>query len=745
MVRNFQDLATTPERTILLNLIDTGFAALQPEAVLKKSISLEGETLIVQDKQYNLADYQRIFLIGFGKGAAKNAYLLEQLLMERLTDGYVIDVIEQQFAKLNFTKGTHPLPSAENVEFTKQVVEKMESYQLTQKDLVLVVICGGGSAMFELPKGITFEQKIAVDKTLLHCGANIKEMNVIRKHLSAVKGGGLAKILYPAEIVTLVYSDVPGNDLSTIASGPTVKDASTLADVRMLLEKYPQLTELSLNECFMETPKEDQYFEHVSPVVMLSNITALNAMKDKATELGYEAVIYSDQYQADANEAGKFLIEQVKPGQILLAGGETTVKVTGNGEGGRNQQLVLAALPYVGDAVTIASVGTDGWDNSHNAGGIVDNTTVEKAEKAQLNPEEYIKNNDSLKFLEKTNDALVTGKLPSNVADIILVLRKKDASLTIEKPQGKTTSQVTEIKTGEISVKTTSNFVIPELHDDKVAELEDKATQIRQLIIETLLEAGSGHSAGPLGMADIFACMYFHILNIDPKNPTDPDRDRLVLSNGHICPVQYVTMALAGFFPVEELKTLRKINSRLQGHPHRGALPGVENTSGPLGEGLSQAIGMALAAKLDKKRYQVYCLTSDGEHQEGNTWEAIMFAGKYKVNNLTVIIDRNNIQIDGVTEQIMPLEPLRAKYEAFNWSVIEIDGHNYRAIVDAVREANSIFEKPTCIIAHTIPGRGVDFMEENYLWHGKPPNPEEAKKALNELRTLQGRIKSEHE
>lgn len=287
--------------------------------------------------------------------------------------------------------------------------------------------------------------------------------------------------------------------------------------------------------------------------------------------------------------------------------------------------------------------------------------------------------------------------------------------------------------------------MVEELHDNKLKILEEKAVQIRELIIETLLEAGSGHSAGPLGMADIFTAFYFHILNHDPKNPTWEDRDRLILSNGHICPVRYVTMAVAGYFPVDELKTLRKINSRLQGHPHRNALPGVETTSGPLGEGISQAIGMALSAILDKKKYHIYCLTSDGEHQEGNTWEAIMFAAKYKLNNITVVIDRNNIQIDGFTENIMPLEALRNKYESFNWNVIEADGHNIKMFTDAIREARAVFEKPTVVIAHTIPGKGVSFMENDFLWHGKTPDKDQAKKALDELRSLQGKIVSEHQ
>jgi transketolase len=284
-----------------------------------------------------------------------------------------------------------------------------------------------------------------------------------------------------------------------------------------------------------------------------------------------------------------------------------------------------------------------------------------------------------------------------------------------------------------------------ELREEKLQELEMTAVKIRELIISTLLEAGSGHSAGPLGMTDVFTALYFHIANIDPKDTDNPDRDRILLSNGHICPVQYVTMAVRGYFPIEELKTLRKLNSRLQGHPHRTVLPGIENTSGPLGEGLSQAIGMALAARLDKKDYRIFCLTSDGEHQEGNTWEAVMAAAKFGLSNLTVFMDRNNIQIDGTTEDVMPLESLRYKYEAFNWKVLEIDGHNLRMINDAVGVARATHEKPTMIIAHTIPGKGVSFMENDYTWHGKPPNDEEAKKALKELRTLQGKIRGEND
>ena len=283
------------------------------------------------------------------------------------------------------------------------------------------------------------------------------------------------------------------------------------------------------------------------------------------------------------------------------------------------------------------------------------------------------------------------------------------------------------------------------LHEEKIKFLEEMANQIRRSIITELVAAGSGHTAGPLGMADIFTALYFHILNHDPKKPDWAERDRLVLSNGHICPVQYAAMAHAGYFPKKELKTLRKFGSRLQGHPHRTALPGIETTSGPLGSGLSQAVGMAIATRMDKKKFNIYCLMSDGEQECGNTWEAAMLAGKLKLDNLTALIDRNNIQIDGMTEQIMPLEPLRAKYEAFNWHVLEINGHDFQEIHAAFEETRAIYEKPVMIIAHTIPGKGIPDIEFDYKWHGIPPKPDEAREFLKILRTLAGKIKSEHE
>ncbi|MEO6873108.1 MAG: transketolase [Chthoniobacterales bacterium] len=286
------------------------------------------------------------------------------------------------------------------------------------------------------------------------------------------------------------------------------------------------------------------------------------------------------------------------------------------------------------------------------------------------------------------------------------------------------------------------------LTDKEIQSLEEQANGIRKSIIEMLLEAGSGHTAGPLGMADVFTALYFHILKQDPKNPSWPERDRLILSNGHICPVLYAAMAHAGYFPVSELMTLRKFGSRLQGHPHREFLPMLETSSGPLGSGLSQAVGMALADRIDRGRKSdryFYCLMSDGELEEGQSWEAAMLAGKEKPGNLIAILDRNKIQIDGFTDNVMPLEPLREKWEAFRWHVQEINGHDFREIVGAVEAAKAVFEKPSMILADTIPGKGVKEFERDFHWHGKPPDKKQAEMALAELRTLGGRIRSEHE
>ncbi len=292
------------------------------------------------------------------------------------------------------------------------------------------------------------------------------------------------------------------------------------------------------------------------------------------------------------------------------------------------------------------------------------------------------------------------------------------------------------------------------LTEEQITKLEKDANEIRISLVKSLIEAGSGHTAGPLGMADVFATLYGSVLKHNPKNPNWEERDRVILSNGHICPVLYSTMAQYGYFPKEELKTLRKFKSRLQGHPHKEYLDGIETSSGPLGSGLSQAIGMAFAERINNKKSSkfFYCFTGDGELNCGQNWEAILQAGKEKFHNLIVIIDRNGIQIDGFTKHIMPLEPLRNKFESFNWEVIDVDGHSIIDIYNSFGKAQSI-GIPTAIIAHTIPGKGVPEFERDFRWHGAPPGKgpedvvpkkEQGEIALKRLRSLGEKITGEH-
>ncbi|OGD90356.1 hypothetical protein A3E11_00745, partial [Candidatus Curtissbacteria bacterium RIFCSPHIGHO2_12_FULL_38_37] len=396
-IKNYEALATSTERKIVLDLIEAAVASIQPELILRKNFSLQNKTLTIQDKVLNIDEYERIFLIGFGKGSAKIASIIEKVLGDLLTKGYVIDVTSENFSKIDFTLGTHPLPSQANIDFTKNVVDKLSN--LSEKDLVLIVTCGGGSVMFEKPYSLTLDRMIEVNRALLHSGADIHEMNAVRKHLDIVKGGDFAKIVYPATVFNMIFSDVPGNDLSVIASGPTVKDKTTVEDTLNVLKKYHIEEKLKLLPTdFIEFPKDEKYFEKVQNILMLSNLTALEAMKQKAIDLHNTAKIFSDEFQADAGEAGKKLIGEAPPHSVLLTGGETSLKVTGSGKGGRNQHLVLAALPYISNGTVIASFDSDGWDNTPACGAIADFQTVEKAKSRNLDFKKYLDDNNSFAF-----------------------------------------------------------------------------------------------------------------------------------------------------------------------------------------------------------------------------------------------------------------------------------------------------------------------------------------------------------
>lgn len=270
------------------------------------------------------------------------------------------------------------------------------------------------------------------------------------------------------------------------------------------------------------------------------------------------------------------------------------------------------------------------------------------------------------------------------------------------------------------------------------------AVEIRRLIVQMLTLAGSGHAGGSLGLADIFAVLYRTVLSHKPNNPAWSARDRVVLSNGHTCPVLYATLAHHGYFSDKELWKLRKLEGELQGHPHEKLEWGIETTSGPLGQGLSQAVGMALAAKFQRQKHHVFAITSDGEHQEGQTWEAYLMGAKHRLENLTVIIDRNFIQITGVTEAVMPLESLSDKVRAFGWQVYEVNGHDHEALYEAFQAAKADGE-PSVIVAYTEPGKGVEFMEAKYSWHGAVPNSQESARALRALNSLDGQLETQHD
>lgn len=423
-IKNFDQLATTAERKVVLELIETALSSIQSEMVMEKNFNLVGSSLLIADQTFDLSTFEKVVLLGFGKGSAHISQLVEQALGDKLTEGYCIDVTSAQFKKIQFTLGTHPLPSEANYTFTQMIMQKLS--RLSEKTLVLVVICGGGSAMLVAPhEGVSLEQKIAVNKALLQSGANIIEMNTVRKHLSAVKGGGLARILYPATVASLIFSDVPGNDLAFIASGPTVKDKTFANDAIELVVKYNILEKITVKKTdFSETPKDDKYFARVHNILMLSNRTALSAMNEKAKDLGYETIVLSDKFQGNAKLVGKQLLEQTPQGKILLVAGETTVKVAGKGRGGRNQALVLAALPYITDQSIIASFDSDGWDFDTLAGALADTQTAQKAQDKHLSVEEYLNDDDSLAFFQQVGDGIDTGRLPSNVADLMIVFKK---------------------------------------------------------------------------------------------------------------------------------------------------------------------------------------------------------------------------------------------------------------------------------------------------------------------------------
>jgi glycerate 2-kinase len=421
-IKNYQKLATTKLCKHALDIIEAGLQAVDTTQVVRSSVKLNGSVLTVQRKRYDLDKYERVFVIGIGKASHDAAAELERILKSRIKGGLVIDTKQGSLKRVEYVRGTHPLPSAKNVRATSKIVELLRD--ATEKDLILTIVSGGGSALLAQPCDLKCEHLIKVNDYLLKSGANIHEINTVRKHLSEVKGGQLAQLAYPATVAALIFSDVPGDDLSVIASGPTVLDKTTVKDAGGVLKKYRVFENCKVPHCeVVETPKEPKYFQKVQNYLLVSNKVAAEAMRLKAQRLGYRPRIQTTRLQGEAEKVGARLARAVRCNEALIAAGETTVTVKGKGKGGRNQELVLGAMSNLPKDAIICSVASDGIDNTLVAGALIDEHIIESINKRDLSPEKALQTNDSYPFLQKLSCQIKTGKTGSNVSDLMLVIR----------------------------------------------------------------------------------------------------------------------------------------------------------------------------------------------------------------------------------------------------------------------------------------------------------------------------------
>lgn len=424
IIKNKDLLSTHPTREHALQILEAGLASIDTKTVINNFVKLKGNFLFIKEKTYDLSHYRNIYCLALGKDSFAAAQALEEMLGERLTGGVVLSLKNEKLKKLTNYQCTHPHPSHNNVIATKKAIGFLEATR--EDDLVLVVISGGGSAMLTAPYKITFEEKAKVAETLMNSGANIYELNTVRKHLSEIKGGRLAELVYPSTLITLIFSDVIGNDLSTIASGPTTMDHTSIKDAEKVLEKFEVYKKTGIKELELsESPKDSKFFEKVENTLLMDNTTATESMEEKARSLGYSTRIYANNLQGNAHKVGEILLSEARTDEALIAAGETTIEIGGTGMGGRNQELVLANLAKIKEDQVLLSAASDGNDHSSFAGALGDTYTLLKAKEGKINPEDYLKNNDSYHFFEKVGDGLETGLLQSNVADVMLVLTDK--------------------------------------------------------------------------------------------------------------------------------------------------------------------------------------------------------------------------------------------------------------------------------------------------------------------------------
>lgn len=423
IIKNFETLASSALRKQALLIAEAGLEAISTQAAVAKNFRFDAkkqELKIFQEK-FSIGQYKRIVCIGFGKAALEAVTAIQQILKERITCGYVLDLKEGSLGNIICRVGTHPLPTKVNIEATAELITMLEA--CSEEDLVICVVSGGGSALLCKPHDMSCETEVALISALTVKGANIAELNTVRKHISSVKGGNLAKIIYPATCISLIFSDVPGDDISMVASGPTVRDSTTNRDAGEILQKYDVLTMCELPSCkLLETPKEEKYFHKIHNILFVSAKQALLAMSERAEELGFEVKIFSSAFQGEAGKLAQEIISQSRKGQCLLGTGESTVKITGSGKGGRNQEMALAALSVIGDNQVLLCVASDGHDNTDAAGAVADVNVVTRAKVLNLEPEKFLANNDSFTFFEAVGESIITGPTGANVSDFFVLV-----------------------------------------------------------------------------------------------------------------------------------------------------------------------------------------------------------------------------------------------------------------------------------------------------------------------------------
>ena len=426
LIKNFSDLVGNPSREIALKIAEAGLSAINTGRVVEKSVHLKNNTLIIKGNKFNLKNFKRIFVVGAGKCAAEAAAALERILGDRITDGIVLSLSEKKLKKIKVYRGDHPRPTARNVKATEKIIKFLSGVK--KSDLVIFIISGGGSALLCRPKRISYRDEARVFECLTNAGADIKKINIVRKHLSLARGGNLAKYAYPAKAVSLIFSDVLGDDLAFISSGPTVFDGSTIGDAGAVLKEFSVEKRCgNINKGLMETPKDKKYFKNIKNILAVSNKIALSAMKEAGKNSGLAVCILDASMSGEASVAGRKIadnLHQVGPKNILLYGGETTVTVKKKGKGGRNMELALSARRFLKDDELILALASDGRDNTDFAGAICDKITREKAKKSNLNIEKFLENNNSYEFFKKTKDAVITGDTGSNVSDLIIAIKK---------------------------------------------------------------------------------------------------------------------------------------------------------------------------------------------------------------------------------------------------------------------------------------------------------------------------------